>query len=310
MGKGRLGDRMDKKRTIFISASLLLFTLFILLYRVGSLSRKLDDYDVSIKNMEKSLTQAIANSNKDSNQVDGAKEGLTAELMYNFTSFNKETGQAKAEFNLVPKEIYQGLEVNLVSSGDVINLKRDSVIFQGSHKYKLNDKFLSLVTYRDGDKVEVEKLDEKKYNLRVGDLLIPKIGIEKKSLEKDSAPNKYNVDAVMKFSLTDSLVKLSNNSAERSVGFQSLEVKLDINEINVNTMEIDITEPGFSEEYKDIKFSKDIAEGDKVELYIEAMDEHGLMHKSYIDVLNEEEFINKNVFKVTNPDNKAEIFEY
>lgn len=250
---------MEKKRTIIISTFLLLVTMLLLIYKVGDVSKKVNEQNGKIEKMERNLTKSINGISYKSEENKKENEALTASLIYSFDKYDLEAGTVKSNFSLVPRQISENTEVSLISGNVVIPLEKESMTFQGSYEYGLRDKFLNLVTYGNNGTVTVDALPNDQYNIPVGEMILPKLSLEKKSVTSNISEASYDMNAVVKVKLENSKKEIAGESAARPVKFTKLDFITEINGKIVDDQELNYRATGFQDEFNDLVFKKEFS---------------------------------------------------
>lgn len=278
---------MNKQRARIVLLTLVAFSIFLILYRLGDFGKKLEEQEKSLDSAVKSINSSISKlKNSGSGINSDSSENLTAEIVYELEIYNKDDDSIKANFTIYPRQIQDSLKVSLASDDKVIKLKRDGISFKGSHVYKFNDTFLNLVTYFDNDIVKIDKLSGAPYGSSIGSLVVPTIKIETKDEKSIFTEGSYTYQAVSKYSLEDSEVKIIKDDNKRYSNFKSLELNLEVNGFIRDTKNFEINKHDFNESFNDISLKYKATEKDAIKVYLKAVDDLGLEHIVVLEQIN------------------------
>lgn len=303
---------MNKRRAGIVLLTLLAFSIFLILYRLGDIGKKVEEQEKSMDTALKNINSSISNLKKSGSSLDNnGAENLTAEIIYEVEDYNKDDDSVKVKFTVYPRQISGNLSVSLASGDEVINLKRRGLAFKGSHVYKLSDTFLNLVTYSDAGVVKIDKLSSSSYQIPIGDLIIPTMRIESKDVKSSFTDGVYNFQSVSRYELNKSSIRISKDKNKEYVRFKSLDLCLEVNGLIRDTRKFEINKSDFNKSFNDIAFKYNAEEKDSIKLYLKAIDDFGLEHIVILDQRNieDEDNADQKVY-VYGKDKKTKLYEY
>ena len=303
---------MNKHRARIVLLTILAFSIFLILYRLGDLAKKVDDQEKSLDSALKNINSSISSLKKSRSALDNSgAENLTAEIIYEIENYNNDEDSVKVNFTVYPRQISENLSVSLASGDNVINLKRKGVAFKGSHVYKLNDIFLNLVTYSDGGVVKIDKLSSSSYQAPIGELIVPNIRIETKDIKSSFTDGVYNYQSVARYELNKSSAKILKDNSKDYIRFKNLDLLLEVNGLIRDTRKFEIDKADFNKSFNDIAFKYNADEKDSIKLYLKGIDDFGLEHIVILDQRNtEQEDSDDQKVLVYGKDKKTKLFEY
>lgn len=302
---------MDTKRLKILLSVLVFFSLILILFRVGSLGRDIAEQREVIEKMGTNLSKKVDGLSNSQVSKKDDKDYLTEKTIIKYNKFSKKNESVTVSFSVLPKELSDTMEVTASNDDYSFKLKRNTYSFVGKKSLKLEDKLPDIITYHNNGKILNESISGVEANAKLGDLVLPKFTIEKKSLDTSLTAGSYNVEAAIKIKTIDGLNDLVSNDMEEKSIFESLELDILVNGEVKEKKEFDITNPNFSEEYNEIKHKIQAEDMDKIELLLVARDDNGLDHIAVLDLQNEEDMqaLEPQV-RVYGKDKKKEIFKY
>lgn len=303
---------MNKNRARIVLLTLLAFSIFLILYRLGELGNKVEEQEKNLESALKTINSSISNLKKSGSTLDNTgTENLTAEIIYEVNNYDKQDDSVKVNFTVYPRQISENLSVSLASGDNVIDLKRRGLAFKGSHIYKLSDTFLNLVTYSDNGVVKIDKLSSSSYQAPIGDLIVPNIRIETKDIKSSFTDGSYVYQAVSKYELEKSSIRILKDNNKEYVNFKSLELYLEVNGFIRDTKNFEIHKPDFNQSFNDISFKYTATEKDAIKVYLKGVDDLGLEHIVVLDQRNIAAGSNESQkVYVYGKDKNTKIYEY
>ncbi len=302
---------MDTKRLKILLSVLVFISLILVLFRVGSLGRDISEQRKEIEEMGANLSRKVDSLSNSQSSKNTDKDYLTEKTIIKYGKFNKKKEKLTVNFSVLPKELSDTMEVTASNDDYSLKLKRDTYSFVGKKSLGLEDRLPNIITYHNNGKILNESINGSEANAKLGDLVLAKYTIEKKSFDTSLTSGSYNVEAVIKIKVSDGLKNVISNDTEEKSSFKSLELNILINGELKEKKEFDITNPNFSEEYNEIKYKLPAEADDKVELLLIAKDDIGLDHIAVLDLKNEEDMQTlETKVRVYGNDKKKELFKY
>lgn len=272
----------DKKHLLLIASILL--TLIIVLSFNGFMLLQLSQMNTTIASVASKQNTAIAPQNINVSLGDEQSSTNFLDVTVKLEGYNKDLKAMEYKFNAVPEEVHENSTASIIkNSGDIFPLDKDRILFTGIVPFALDENFENHISFEKDGVTTIEKSDNIYQGITVGDMVLPKFIIEKQYFDFSNHSDHVKVNGSLTFGMTKKDIENDKFNDIKLIFVEGDTVQAEMKIEDFVDTEMYLVE--FNEK---IKFN---GQG-PFNVYLQATDQYGLIHRAFIDGGSSEELDN------------------